>query len=321
MEQNKFEANNNCSACFETNCKTKDLPKQPSTLSKTKLTNTKQLSQFLFLCVAVATVQPTLQIPVFSNLFAPQVEVETPATILPALSVSIFSSEATETDISCAVNVENSTDVKQENIFLCIVESENANDEFWKILDANTKKICQKNVDSNLFLCTFTKYASSTGAESIKSSTKYSILLIKDNKIVEKKEIQTKKMVYVTSVSFKTDESHLSQIGYEMVEVRSLQFHANINSKFVDYERIYYQLINTKTGEIEFFALSPDRENYTNEDYAGLEKRVTQPREPYQLKIYVSSLTPEKINHKGQINPSPDECYYLIYTHEEIINF
>ena len=283
---------------FETN---KSFPK---TDVKHNIKRRKILFSFVFLLASFAIIQSSIYIPVFSDIFSPKQEV---AVLTPTYAFSSVST--TKNQVSCTLNIEN-VDFEKTNYYLCLTKEEDATDEFVSIILASAKENFI-NVKTNNTDKTFSSCLAVSGVEKIKYNTNYALLLIKDDKIILKQVVTTQNFVYITNIEIKpttTDKIY-----------RYLNLRVTPNEEFKNFNSLYFQIVDKETNmPLSDYAIIP--KEYLSESFASLPFKLGTPKKDYILKIYCSTDSPDNIEYTDEF--VKDEIkYYLIYTHNEIINF
>ena len=273
----------------------------------------KLLSGFVFLLAAVATVQTSIYVPLFSDIFSPiqQTQVANEVIISPTYEFSGLS--VTDKKISLYLSADNINSENGSN-YLYVVNQLEATDEFINSIDESVKAIGRFEVLSGKNQYSFTKYLSATGWVNLQPETKYSIIVVNDNKIVTKENVITIGNPYISSVNVKVNTDTIRITDLSMV------------SEFHDYSTILIQIVNltdstwgpegngidettTDRAHIEANEAGPFEFNVTKMSY----------EQEFVLKIYCMTDHPENIEYESTYYKNGTLLFYLIYTQSGII--
>lgn len=310
--ENVFSNEMFSSSLCETNSLNEIIP-QKNMQTKNVLSNkshNKLISSFVFLCAAVVMLNVGVYIPVFSEIFTPLFSSQKPSN-----SQFVFSYVgATESKIDITLMVEG-VKLDEENYFLYLVLEDNASNEFVGSVSEKAKFGNQIKITTNTFSHSFTKFMSSSGDVNLKPNTKYAVLIVKDDEIIEKTSVSTKIMIYVTEV--KTNPVYLEYLPKYDKYIKHLGIVYNLNEKFEDYTNIWFVITNTTTKAIDFANIAkgiggtPD---FSCDNEAGTYL--------YQLKIYCLTDHLESLDYdETQDIIINEETGHLIYTHDKLIEF
>ena len=264
------------------------------------------LAKFVFLCVAVVIMPIGVYIPVFSEILYPS-----SSPIITAVPTYNFTSVVPEEDkINFSFTIDDA-DLKDSNYYLYLIEQDNASEEFLESVDDSYKLSAQIKINYNAMSYSFTSYLSSSGIKSVLPDTDYAILVVKDNVIVQKELVKTKKLVYIQNV----DLTKFSDATYKY-----LKFQVKENEKFTDFDSLYFEIYNLTLDKVVTDFSRIDKA-YLSESWALIPvASISDPEYEYELHVFCSTDHPDKIKYTKSF-VKDEITYYLIYIYENTITY
>ena len=303
-----------------------DLNAKEVEIKKEKKTNhsfLKFATNFVAALALTATVQTSIEIPVFSRIFNPSQIV---STIDSPVGCKVADLTATYKNISFIVSFDSVKDFSSNEYSLMLVKTGCDNDEYISNILKSLKNKHKIIVDTNETYIKFSQCITQNKIENLTEDTDYVVLVLKDEKIIEKKSIKTNKLQAVKNVDVDTKIDG---------DGRHFLIKTYIYSDFDDYDNLYLQLINLETGaivkayatvakhEIDDSVADPKGHHYPTSNIVMKDPETNIP-EPtsslgYQLRVFCSTDNPELFGDKESFTKD-DVKYYLIYTHDSAIN-
>ncbi len=272
----------------------------------------KIFANFMFTCAAVAVLPLGIYVPVFSEVFSPQTIVEAGEAVdtatKPEYDISILA--LTNEGVNCTIKVVN-VDLSKENYYVYVVKEADALDSFFAgVAESVKQNYCTKitNISTDL---TFTKYMHATGGAELDANMSYAIVLVNEDKIVYKQHIKLANK-YVKGIVVNTN---VKDKNYRYLDVKALP-----SDSFSEFDSFYFELYNVSTHTLDphFYAIIPKAN--LSDNFARFAVKLGESACDYELRIYCSTSHPEKLGHPYSF-VKDDTTYYLIYTHECVINF
>ena len=281
-------------------------------------------TNFVAALAITSTVQTAVEIPIFSKIFNPEINNESIAK-LPA-TYKIDNLLSTHSQVNFSVTLDNIEDFTENEYSLMLVKKGCDSDGYVGLILPALKKLHKVIISADVTIGAFDRCITQNKVEKLSEDTEYVLLLLKDDKIVERQAVKTEKFVYVTG--FDIDRRYDKEGKHFLIRTY-------LNPEFKDYELLYVQLVNLETGEtvkaysniskkeIEDSLKDPVKYVYPQSNILMVNPETNVPEPPsalgYQLRIFCSTNHPE--NYKGKESFIKDEVeFYLIYTHESAIN-
>ena len=265
------------------------------------------LPRFIMLLALAALVQPVFYIPIFSDIFSPSPPVSTAVTT----PQYVFSSVAiTDNKLTFSLTIENA-DLETENYCLYLVKQVDATDEYINSIPNEVRESEQKNIINKTDTYSFVKYITLTGSAYINPETDYSVIVVKENKIVQSYNMTSASKIYLSYINV-------------YFESGNIKIKLKTDSSFTGFGKLLIQVTNLTDSTWGAEHNGIDRTTGSEEDlsstgnthaFAATASSVDQ---YFEVKIYCVTTDPEKI-------ALPDttlyntEYYYLIYTYDETL--
>lgn len=276
----------------------------------------KILTSFVFLCAAVTVVQTGIYIPIFSDIFKPNLSAPIEEVVLlPTFDFINF--VETEESISCTINIDN-IDFEKESCYAYLVKAGDDTESFLSSVLEKVKVDAGVKVTKNTTIVSFSKYMDKNKEVALKHNSSYVIILVRDDKIVMSKSTKTQAMEYVTELHtdpvFVTYDSHYDKYW------KNLAVKAKINEK-LDYTKVWFELINTTTNEKDYSGILKD--DFELGSYPLYMRENSSPVYQYQLKVYCMTDHPEKLDYDGvyDLDRGEESMSHLIYVYDTLIDF
>ena len=265
------------------------------------------LSSFVFLLATVATVQTSVYIPIFSDIFSPTQVIET----VESQNFAFSGISASASKISFTLSIENFSEGEEQYIY--IVPSGDATDAFIGSVDESVRAIGRKKALSSLDLYSFTQYLTETGWVDLASETDYSIIVVRENSIIAKENVKTKWNLYISTIDV--------EVGTENIQIKNF----DMVSGFENYSVVLIRLENVTDPmwgpEGDGFDHTTTNKENIESGLAGIPTfNVTKElyEQHFTLRIYISTDLPEGIEYSAVYNHNGED-FYLIYTKSDII--
>lgn len=289
-DENNFEGNNIEIVNRYDGRQTEKIFEKKETKKKSNIM--KLVSGFVAVCATVAMVQTTFKIPILSDLFHPTAIV-TPTPMPP--SYAFYGVSTTGNSISYSLQVDNVDDFSSNDYKIVVVTKGNDNDTFIQsmpttIINANATIVTGKITSGK-----FVQYIGAKSTAILAENSDYVIMLLYQDSIVQKQDVKTKNIHFVTGLKTSINS------GYMMV---NLDFRGD-----VDYEYLYMQFIDVKTGiQLSYSNVSKgSNANVSLSEIGGYDLKI---------KIYCLPNDPTGFTELEKIT-FMDQNYYLIYTYTE----
>ena len=271
----------------------------PTNKNKKVLLVRRRLSSFVFACASVAVLPIGIYVPMFSEIFTPLVETET--TIKLDLKCEINSIETNWDSVSCLIKLDGA-EFAQSNYWACVVDLDNASDEFIKTVSASVRKAHEIQLTTQSTLCSFTKSMSTDEEKWLRAGSQYAIMVVCDETILYKELITTDKFNPVFDIAIDDEEDEAT--------IRYIRYQPQMNPKFSDYNRVYMKIVNSDNADVCVGSYDKSLIS-TSWLRFGVNKSASVAK--YKIKIYCSSDHPEKYSDFEYIMDGGTK-YYLIYT-------
>ena len=278
--------------------------KEISTVQSLQKTNHfNVITKFIVLCSVVAVTQPSITIPIISQLFSS----EQPSTAIASYEIEIGS---THNRVTYTLTTENVTDIEDADYSLIVVESGNETQEYissipQKYIDENKTKVKSKTSSGS-----FSYFATKTGIKKIAKNSNYAVVLLKGKEIVKTQNATTKDFIYITDVKIEK---------YSDLSKKYLRIYITANSEFTNFKEIYFRYINITTNtEVEDFSKLP--KGSLDVLPAGVGFYINDPVCEYKIEFYCSTDNPSEFDEESLANSFIKEgiTYYYIQTYSGI---
>ena len=274
-------------------------------IKKTRKKNNlfKLIASFMVVCAVAAIIQTVFPIPIFSRLFSP--------ALVTTTTYSFNSVVTTDELIIFSLSLKN-VDLKKDNYSLCLVEQNNATEEYIQSISDNIKSDGQIKIKNLESTHNFTTYITSGGSKKINSNTVYTIVLLRNEKIVQTYNVTTKQKIYFSEVNVSIYGGNIN------VTMKA-------DASFTDFViLIRVTNLSDPTWGPEGNGVDQTTCNDTSLPGSNFAFHVVKGlyAQSYDVKIYCRTTDPEKktlpdtVTHGDIENP---EYYYLIYAYDKPI--